>query len=63
MDNQYEYARPKKIINNDLKEVLKSICKLKYSDGGKCVANGLLIKLNKNNNPFYCLLTNAAVIR
>ena len=40
-------------------KVSKSICKISY---GENVGSGFLIKLEKTNKPFYCLLSNEHVI-
>ena len=47
-------------LNNYLCKVSKSICKIKTS---KSKGTGFLIKLDRNNNPFYCLMTNEHVIK
>ena len=45
---------------NNIMEIGKSICKIITS---KSLGTGFLIKLNKMNKQFYCLMTNEHVIK
>ena len=45
---------------NNIMEIGKSICKIITS---KSLGTGFLIKLNKKNKQFYCLMTNEHVIK
>ena len=46
-------------IDKCLYKVCKSVCKIRISNS---VGSGFLIKLYRENNPFYCLMTNEHVI-
>ena len=47
-------------IDRYLNKASRSVCKIitKYKEG-----TGFLIKLYRNNNPFYCLMTNEHIIQ
>ena len=47
-------------IDRCLYKVCKSVCKIKITNR---IGSGFLIKLYRENNPFYCLMTNEHVIK
>ncbi len=64
--NNKERINENMIINSEINKidkclikVCKSVCKIRISNS---VGSGFLIKLYRENNPFYCLMTNEHVI-
>lgn len=51
-----EFENP---VNDKMLKSIKSICKITYGDK---VGTGFLIKLEKKNKPFYCLMSNEHVL-
>ena len=47
-------------VNKDLINVFHSLCKLKFQN---IIGTGFLIKLNKENKDFFCLMTNEHIIK
>ena len=58
--NKSEIKGIDKEINKKMAKIYKSVCKITYQ---KEVGSGFLIKLPKDGEEIYCLMTNHHVIR